>query len=184
MTNMTGIFIPIEILQDTNLSINEKIILSLVKNMKSLFMSNKTLSDLLGISKSRVSHIITELNKKGYVDVELTYTEEKQVEKRTVTLKKAVEAVQEVVKKMTSKAKELKQSVNVQEESKKPSATQNRGYMGYIKKDKKARFNNIASHNWDFNQLEQLEQEYVDNKSEEEFNLERLQERLKNRRNA
>lgn len=138
---MTGVFLPLEILKDENLTLQEKIILSMAKNMpEGLYMTNSSLGSLLGVSKGRVSHIISSLKSKGYVDVTLIYNESKQVDKRIVTIKKAIEKVHEIITKCTqNKNKQLKQVVSKVSE-------------------KVQKFNTMCSHKWDFDQIEQLEE--------------------------
>lgn len=196
---MTGIFIPIEILSDLNLNLQEKLILSLIKITNNCYQTNQSIGQLVGLSKGRVSAIISSLVGKGYVELELHYkANSKQVDTRILRLKDAIQKAQEVIKKAVSKAKELKQGYSTtkttvgtqevdqltfgQSQYKTSPSGYNSVYKSpYKKADKRARFNNIASHNWDFDKLELLEQDYIESKLEEEFDLEKLQSRLKNR---
>ena len=81
--NLKGLWIPIEILTDKNLSDKEKIILSII-----LFLSkenNRTISELLNISSKQVSKLINSLKAKGYIGVTMKYNENsKQIETRTI----------------------------------------------------------------------------------------------------
>lgn len=162
MSNMTGVFLSIEIMQDSNLSLQEKVILSLVKNMGQLYMSNHSLSQLLGVSKSRVSHLITSLKSKGYVDVALIYNEDRQVDKRIVTIKKAIEKVQEVVQSIKDKVTGGKNKTIKQEQAytttTKTVGTEKVQQVTFGNKyyNKKTWQDNICSHNWDLDELEML----------------------------
>lgn len=66
-----GIWIPIEIWKDKNLTWNEKILLleidSYTSNEKDCFISNEYISELLGINETNASKTISSLIKKGYV---------------------------------------------------------------------------------------------------------------------
>ena len=66
-----GIWIPIEIWKDTNLSWNEKILLleidSFTSNDKDCYFSDEYISELLGISITNANKTLASLIKKGYV---------------------------------------------------------------------------------------------------------------------
>lgn len=66
-----GIWIPIEIWKDKNLTWNEKILLleidSYTSKDKDCFISNEFISELLGINETNASKTISSLIKKGYV---------------------------------------------------------------------------------------------------------------------
>lgn len=66
-----GIWIPIEIWKDKNLTWNEKILLleidSYTSNEKDCFISNEFISELLGINETNASKTISSLIKKGYI---------------------------------------------------------------------------------------------------------------------
>lgn len=163
---MTGIFIPIEILTDTNLNIQEKLILSLIKITNNCYQTNQSIGQLVGLSKGRVSAIISSLVAKGYVELELHYkANSKQVDTRILRLKRTVEKIQETIKKVVSnaknKSKEIKSDYVSVETTVGTATVQQQSFSNkfYKKTDKKARFNNIAQHNWDMNELERLEQE-------------------------
>lgn len=91
--NLKGIWIPIEILTDDKLSDKEKtiyaIILYLSKENQYCFLTNKTISELLNISVTQVSNLISSLKKKKYIETEIIYKENtKQVEMRKlITIK-------------------------------------------------------------------------------------------------
>ena len=66
-----GIWIPIEIWKDKNLTWNEKILFleidSYTSNDKDCFFSNEYISKLLGISETNANKTLSSLIKKGYV---------------------------------------------------------------------------------------------------------------------
>lgn len=85
--NLKGIWIPIEILTDEKLSDKEKIIYAIViylsKENGYCFLTNKTISELLNISVTQVSNLISSLKTKKYIETEIIYKENsKQVEMR------------------------------------------------------------------------------------------------------
>lgn len=71
--NLKGLWIPIEILTDKNLSDKEKTILSIIlflsKENNTCFCTNGTISELLNISSKQVSKLINSLKAKGYICV-------------------------------------------------------------------------------------------------------------------
>jgi len=71
--NLKGLWIPIEILIDKNLSDKEKHIYSLV--IFYCFCTNKTISELLNISVTQVSKLVNSLKDKGYINIEMVYKE-------------------------------------------------------------------------------------------------------------
>lgn len=77
--NLKGLWIPIEILTDKNLSDKEKHIYSLViflsQEKQYCFCTNKTISELLNISVTQVSKLINSLKDKGYINIEMVYKE-------------------------------------------------------------------------------------------------------------
>ena len=77
--NLKGLWIPIEILTDTNLSDKEKHIYSLViflsQEKQYCFCTNKTISELLNISVTQVSKLVNSLKDKGYINIEMVYKE-------------------------------------------------------------------------------------------------------------
>lgn len=66
-----GIWIPIEIWKDTNLSWNEKILFleidSFTSADKDCYISNEYIAQLLGVSETRANKILSSLISKGYV---------------------------------------------------------------------------------------------------------------------
>ena len=77
--NLKGLWMPIEILTDKNLSDKEKHIYSLVmflsQEKQYCFCTNKTISGLLNISVTRVSKLVNSLKTKGYINIEMVYKE-------------------------------------------------------------------------------------------------------------
>ncbi len=87
--NLKGLWIPIEILADKNLSDKEKTILSIIlflsKENNTCFCTNGTISELLNISSKQVSKLINSLKAKGYIAVTMKYKENsKQIDTRTI----------------------------------------------------------------------------------------------------
>ena len=77
--NLKGLWIPIEILTDKNLSDKEKHIYSLViflsQEKQYCFCTNKTIRELLNISVTQVSKLVNSLKDKGYINIEMVYKE-------------------------------------------------------------------------------------------------------------
>ena len=87
--NLKGLWIPIEILIDDNLSDKEKFIYSLLLFFStqngSCTITNNLISDLFSISKTQVSKLITSLKNKGYIEVKILRNSFNQVINRTIT---------------------------------------------------------------------------------------------------
>lgn len=86
-----GIWIPKEIWITQDLSIQEKIILveidSLEDEVRGCFASNKYFANFFQLSASRVSHIINDLEAKGYI--ELSYIKDgKEIKERQIKIKR------------------------------------------------------------------------------------------------
>ena len=90
--NLTGVWIPIEILEIEGLNLNEKVLLSMVFNLdneQGCYASNEYFARFLGVSKDRVSKIISGLSKKGYLKNQVIYKRgTKCVEKRILKVSK------------------------------------------------------------------------------------------------
>lgn len=85
--NLKGLWIPVEILTDTNLSDKERIIYSIIiflsKENNYCYCTNSNISELLNISITQVSKLVNSLKKKGYIDIEIKYKENsKEIETR------------------------------------------------------------------------------------------------------
>lgn len=71
---MDGLWIPLEILNDENLSLQEKFVLAMIKALdkgQGCFASNKYLAKFVGVSADRISKLITNLHKNKYITVEV-----------------------------------------------------------------------------------------------------------------
>lgn len=83
-----GIWIPKEIWEDDRLGWTEKLLLveiDSLDNKDGCWATNEYFAKFFKLSKDRVSKLITELRKKGYITVELIYKpESKQIEKRII----------------------------------------------------------------------------------------------------
>ena len=77
--NLKGLWIPIEVLTDKNLSDKEKHIYSLIIFLSQekgyCFCTNKTISELLNISVTQVSKLVNSLKDKEYINIEMIYKE-------------------------------------------------------------------------------------------------------------
>lgn len=87
MLNLKGIWIPIEILIDKNLSDKEKIIYAIILFLSQennyCYCTNKTLSKMFYITTTQVSKLINSLKNKNYINVEIVFkNNSKQIEKR------------------------------------------------------------------------------------------------------
>ena len=85
-----GLWIPNEVLLNTDLSDKEKMILSIViylsEDKNNCFASNKYIANILNISSDRVSKIINVLKNKEYIKVKLNYKlDSRKVENRQIT---------------------------------------------------------------------------------------------------
>lgn len=69
------ITISVDIMRDENLNQSQKFLLAEIEQLTTLdkgcIASNKHFSDLIGITKENVSRNINELQKKGYIDIEI-----------------------------------------------------------------------------------------------------------------
>ena len=86
-----GIWIPKEVWLNKDLSANEKILLAEIDSLGGLsdgcFASNQYLAEFFGLSKDRISKLISGLKNKGYITVELVYKEGTcEVNKRIIKL--------------------------------------------------------------------------------------------------
>lgn len=79
MLNLKGIWIPIEILIDKNLSDKEKIIYAIILFLSQennyCYCTNTTLSEMFYISTTQVSKLINSLKSKKYIKTEIIYKE-------------------------------------------------------------------------------------------------------------
>ena len=87
---LKGLWIPVEVLLNKDLSDKEKIILSIIlylsEETKSCFASNKYIASIVNVTANRVSKIISSLKDKEYIKVKLKYkTDSKEIEQRQIT---------------------------------------------------------------------------------------------------
>lgn len=84
-----GVWIPKEIWLDKELGWAAKLLLVEIDSLQTngeCFATNEYFSKFLGLSKRRITKLISELSSKGCIDVEMVYKEgSKQVEKRVIT---------------------------------------------------------------------------------------------------
>ena len=85
--NFKGVFIPASLYLNKKLSWTEKFIIieidSLTTDIEYCSATNKHFSELLGVSRDRVSRIISGLIEKGYIFSKIIYKDgTKQIEKR------------------------------------------------------------------------------------------------------
>ena len=86
-----GVWIPREIWLNKDLSITEKCFLAEIDSLggseEGCFASNQYFAEFFNLSKERARKIIGELNKKGYLEITLTYKEDsKEVDQRIIKL--------------------------------------------------------------------------------------------------
>ena len=86
---LKGLWIPVEVLLNKDLSDKEKIILSIIlylsEETKSCFASNKYIASIVNVTANRVSKIISSLKDKEYIKVKLKYkTDSKEIEERQI----------------------------------------------------------------------------------------------------
>ena len=89
MQKLKGLWIPVEVLLNKDLSDKEKIILSMIlylsEENKSCFASNKYIASIVNVTANRVSKIISSLKEKEYIKVKLKYkTDSKEIEQRQI----------------------------------------------------------------------------------------------------
>ena len=86
---LKGLWIPVEILLNENLSDKEKIILSMVmylsKDKGYCFATNNYFSDILNVTVVSTSRIINSLKKKNYIKINMNYkSNSKEIENRQI----------------------------------------------------------------------------------------------------
>ena len=86
---LKGLWIPVEILLNADLSDKEEIVLSMILYLSdgtgSCFASNKYIASIVNVTSDRVSKIVSSLKDKGYVDVNLKYKiDTKEIEERQI----------------------------------------------------------------------------------------------------
>lgn len=87
---LKGVWIPTGILINDELADKEKIVLSiivaLITENKSCFMSNRYLSKILGITINRASKIVSSLKSKNYISVKVNLDDKKEVINREINI--------------------------------------------------------------------------------------------------
>lgn len=86
---LKGLWIPVEILLNEELSDKEKLILSMILYLSdetgSCFASNKYIASIVNVTSDRVSKIVSSLKKKEYIKVTLKFKlDSKEVESRQI----------------------------------------------------------------------------------------------------
>lgn len=86
---LKGLWIPVNILLNEELSDKEKIVLSMILYLSdetgSCFASNKYIASIVNVTSDRVSKIVSSLKKKEYIEVKLKFrTDSKEVESRQI----------------------------------------------------------------------------------------------------
>ena len=82
-----GIWIPAELWNSKELSLQEKCLIAEIDSFTEFWMSNKTIGEFLGVSKDRAKQIVGKMKDDGIINVETTRdTETKQIIKRTITV--------------------------------------------------------------------------------------------------
>ena len=148
---LKGLWIPVEILLNKNLSDKEKIILSMIlylsEETKSCFASNKYIASIVNVTANRVSKIISSLKDKEYIKVELKYkTDSKEIEQRQIT------PIVENINRYNSKSQEGIETNNYLD-------SQNQQYSIYNKdKDIRKSYNKIKKEDFLFTDVEHKEQ--------------------------
>ena len=117
-----GIWIPIEIWEKKELTLQEKVFLVEIfslDNEEGCFASNEYFANFFQLGKARCSQIITSLKDKGYITITYTYKSAKEVDKRIIKvnkmkyhgieIKQTKEETKEVEKHKQEKKKEVKQ---------------------------------------------------------------------------
>lgn len=97
-SNFKGIWIPKEILLDARLTDKEKIVLSIVisfsEDNKTCYVGNRYLSKLLNVTQNRASKIVSSLQEKGYIEVQMDYYEDKNsIKSRIIILSDKVRGI-------------------------------------------------------------------------------------------
>ena len=150
---LEGIWIEIKILKNEELTLQEKVLLAMIKaldNEKGCFASNKYFAELLGVSVRRVQEILSSLGEKEYITVEI-----KGYNTRTIRINNKEEE-----QAGSQKAVTLENGIELSGENM-MFTLKNNEKKDCRSKTKVSKFNNICTHNRDFDELERLEQQYI-----------------------
>lgn len=110
-----GIWIPKEIWESKEMSMQEKVFLAEIHsldNENGCIASNAYFAEFFGLSKSSVSRVVSSLSKKGLIVVTLLYKDNKEVDKRIIRCKKYGDKEIKVVEKEKSKPKVPSMSID------------------------------------------------------------------------
>ena len=147
-SNQFTLYIPTEISSDSNLNLSEMRVLATIKALdkdKKCFATNSYMAECLNISTRQVSRIISSLEKKGYILVE-----NKNSFKRTIKVQTKPQVV----------SMEQVQEREVASKQQTPSV-QNKHRTTPTKVEK---FNQMDSRDWDFEEIEALERNFINQK--------------------
>lgn len=145
---LEGIWIEINILKNEELTLQEKVLLAMIKaldNEKGCFASNKYFAELLGVSVRRVQEILSSLGEKEYITVEI-----KGYNTRTIRINNKEE----------KQVESLENNIELSCENM-VFTLKNNEKKNYRSVAKVSKFNSICTHNRDFDELERLEQQYI-----------------------
>ena len=151
---LKGLWIPVEVLLNKDLSDKEKIILSMILYLSdetgSCFASNKYIASIVNVTANRVSKIISSLKEKEYIKVKLKYkTDSKEIEQRQIT------PIVQNINRYNSKSQESIETNNYLD-------SQNQLYPIYNKdKDIRKSYNKIKKEDFLFTDVEHKEQDRV-----------------------
>lgn len=82
-----GIWIPAELWNSKELSLQEKCLIAEIDSFTEFWMSNKTIGEFLGVSKDRAKQIIAKMKDSGIIEVEtFRDAETKQIVKRVIAV--------------------------------------------------------------------------------------------------
>ena len=151
MQKLKGLWIPVEVLLNKDLSDKEKIILSMIlylsEETKSCFASNKYIASIVNVTANRVSKIISSLKDKRYIKVKLKYkTDSKEIEERQIT------PIVENINRYSEKLQESIDTNNYSDSLKQPYP------IGDNDKDIRKSYNKIKKEDFLFTDVEHKEQ--------------------------
>jgi uncharacterized phage protein (TIGR02220 family) len=110
-----GIWIPKEIWESKDISMQEKVFLAEIHsldNENGCIASNAYFAEFFGLSKSSVSRVVSSLSKKGLIVVTLLYKDNKEVDKRIIRCKKYGDKEIKVIEKEKPKPKVPSMSID------------------------------------------------------------------------
>lgn len=172
-TSIKSVFInekAFSLYQSKKITIQEALMLSIITsldNENGCFATNKYFADNLPIEVDRVKEIIRSLVKKGYVQSTMINNNTKRV-LRVVGDDQQVSEEQKSAEKVVEEPMAKDPVVIVEEvppTTKKENVVpfSNNGYRGQNNNSKRSKFCNIMTHNYDYDAILQLEQQYITN---------------------